>query len=261
MLGTRHVAQIAVAALGDEVRLGDDGCPVVPRAQLPKQRQGSGIGHRGVFDAVAAHDAGLADRRKGEDQLGARRAVDGDRPPALVGVGDAVAHGVERGQLRIVQDHLQAAAVERFVAHAVDALAQVQAAVERHGAAIVVRRRFREPGDAIACQAPRDVLDVARRSRPRPAFAQLRVGAEQPSVHGFFADFAQGGGVEKPHLSRAMLDAHRARRLQAIERLAIQQAGDGLVIAHAADPSRPRRVAQRVPKLGAGVDRRRPAGE
>ena len=58
-----------------------------------------------------------------------------------------------------------------------------------------------------------------------------------------------------------MLDANRTRRFDAVERLAVEQAGDGFVVAHAADPSRARRVAQCVAQLGAGVDLRRPAAQ
>lgn len=111
-------------------------------------------------------------------------------------------------------------------------------------------------GPARGAVAPADDLGRGWCGARRPAASRRRARAgrwgcrrgrvrSRGWIGGGEASPVHGGSVEDPQRAAAVLDADWAVRVEPVERSAIQVAGDGLVVAEAADPAGGRRVRRR----------------
>ena len=93
------LAQVVVAALGDEMRLGHDG-----DVQAPQVGEHLGGDHRPVFDPVTRARAGRVERGDRDDELEPGHTVERDRTVFGVRGADRLAELVDRRQ-RVVVEH------------------------------------------------------------------------------------------------------------------------------------------------------------
>ena len=150
---------------------------------VPKQRHRARIGHRSVFDSVARDGSGVAQGRQGENELGSRDAMKGNRTVSLMRLVDPRHQSVEIRQRDVVEHDLERSARQRLVAHEVHALEQAQVLVEPGRGRVVGWGGVGDAGDAVGGEPTGRSLDCAAEIRVAgKAFAEQRVAAEQVSI-------------------------------------------------------------------------------
>jgi hypothetical protein len=251
----RNVRGVLRAPLDDEVRLGHHGEPV-------QVAQGIGGQHRAVLDPVAVGPPGRVERGQRERELDAGHAVHRYRPPRRVRGRDVHGELVERRQRGVVEQELHRP--ERDLGmprrqshgggHAVQALQErpVRGGAGQgfDGALRGVRGGVGEAGHAEFGGRGADLAEAGRAGLgpgqpggepvvhpPQPA-GRLAVGVafHAGQLAAVEAEQADGGRVDHPQRAGAMLYADRAVRYQPVQRVPVEDPGDGLVVRGAAQP-------------------------
>ena len=226
MLGSGNLVEVLITALGNEIRLGDDGDGEIGHV-------GQAIrGHdSGVFDAVTRVSAGIAQRRDRHQQLSGGDAVDGDRATIAVPLHDPAGKLLEV-QVVVMQDPF----ARRQAVHVLTKIAVPMQLLEPDDVGDVeIRCSVGNSGHAVATEpsAESRQAGLVAGQRIRPG-----VGAAQPAVRVIGqTDAGQTGRVEDPQHSAAMLDTQRNRGGYRVQGVAIQRAGYRIVVAHSADPA------------------------
>ena len=250
----RHIGRVLLAALGDEVRLGDDRQP----AQV---RQGLGPDDRAVLDPVAGQPSREVKRGEREHELDARHAVHRRRPAGGVRAADPVGEVVKRRQRVVVEHDLDRPGGDRprrrvhpGRRHAVQALR------DRRASARKARSSSVAPGVAsVKPVIPNDAafLLTAPRSAAAPGTRPGEPAVHPPQPPGRAAvvvafhpaelavvEAQLGGGerVDHPQRAGAVLHPHRAPGDKPVESVAVKRPGDRLVVADGAQPRARRQV-------------------
>ena len=206
--------------------------------------------HRAVLDAVAGRGADVVPRGEGEDQLGARHAVHGDRPPGRRARAEPADELVERRQPGVVEDELHRPAGQADVGvggnggppvtatasgkpsppprrRALERRPRSSVGVEVGDAGDAVgrpapARRPPTSGGGAPMRRPQDVVEpVQAAGRPPVRRARRPRSSRSPSPVG-----RQRRGVEHPQRPAAVLHPHRPVGHERVEAVPVERAGD-----------------------------------